>query len=69
MSDRGSHNPSGSFADFTTAPINRVKGHCERCGAGLDKKGRKRFCLPCYDIRSQENIARNRLKYKLARTP
>lgn len=61
--NKGSHSPSGSFADFTTKPVNRVRGHCKKCGCGLLNKA-KRYCGPCYDIRLQENIARNRLKYK-----
>lgn len=62
MRDRGSHSPSGSFADLTAKPVNRIRGHCERCGCGVDR--RKRFCLPCYADRYEENIAANRHKYK-----
>lgn len=64
MRDRGARTPSGSFADLTAAPVNRVKGHCEMCGVGVDR--RKRFCLPCYDARLQANIAANRHKYRKA---
>ena len=63
MRDRGSHNPSGSFADFTAKPVNRVKGRCEYCGAGLPNKV-KRFCGPCYDRRYQENAAAGRERRK-----
>ena len=65
MRDRGSHRPSGAFADLTGKPVNRVRGYCEMCGCGVDK--RKRFCLPCYDERLQGNIAANRHKYRSAR--
>jgi hypothetical protein len=34
------------------------------CGAGIEK--RKTYCGPCYDIRLQENIEKNRAKYKVA---
>lgn len=66
MRDRGSHNPTGSFADLTAKPLNRVKGKCETCGAGLPTK-QKRFCGACYDVRLQANIAANRHKYKKPR--
>lgn len=64
--DSGSHNPSGSFADLTKAPVNRVVGECAKCGAGLPRKNKK-FCSPCYDIRYAENLARNRAKQKALR--
>jgi hypothetical protein len=62
MRNKGSHSPSGSFADFTSKAVNRVRGFCEMCGCGIDKK--KRFCLPCYDERLMANIAANRHKYQ-----
>lgn len=65
MRDRGARRPSGSFAELTGKPVNRVRGHCEQCGAGIDR--RKRFCLPCYDERLQANIAANRHKYRYPR--
>lgn len=62
MRNKGSHSPSGSFADFTAKPVNRVVKFCETCGCGLSDR-RKRFCGPCYDVRLQANIAANRHKY------
>lgn len=62
MRDRGSHNPSGSFADLTTKPVNRIKGQCGMCGAGLSHKGKK-FCMPCYDQRLEGFNRINRAKY------
>jgi hypothetical protein len=49
FTDRASHRPSGSLADLSTKPVNRIRAHCQMCGCGLNKV--KRFCLPCYDIR------------------
>ena len=62
MRNSGSHRPSGSLADITTKPVNRLKGHCEQCGSGVSRQ--KRFCSPCYDVRLQANIAANRHKYQ-----
>jgi hypothetical protein len=64
--NKGSHSPSGSFADLTAKAVNRVRGFCEQCGCGVDR--RKRFCLPCYDDRLMANIAANRHKYRKAKT-
>lgn len=63
MRNRGSHRPSGSFADLTSHPVMRVKGFCGMCGAGLANKA-KRFCGPCYDIRLQAGIAARRHRYR-----
>lgn len=62
MRDRGSHNPSGSFADLTKKPVNRVKGLCGECGAGLPNRSRK-YCRPCYDARLEGFNKINRAKY------
>jgi hypothetical protein len=47
--NHGGYRPSGSLADITARRKNSIKAHCQMCGCGLDKK--KRYCLPCYDIR------------------
>lgn len=62
MRDRGSHNPSGSFADLTAKPVNRVKGTCGECGTGLPNRARK-YCGPCYDVRLEGFNKINRAKY------
>lgn len=67
MRNKGSHSPSGSFADLTAKAVNRVRGFCESCGCGLPNKA-KRFCGPCYDVRLQANIAANRHKYQQKKT-
>lgn len=64
MINRGSHSPFGSIADISTKPVNRIVSECERCGCALAKK--KRFCLPCYDVRLQENIVAGRQRRKAA---
>jgi len=65
MRDRGSHRPSGSIADITTKPRNRVRGTCERCGCGVDKK--KRLCLPCAADQYDEKLAARRERAKARR--
>ena len=66
MRNRGSHSPSGSFADLTTKPVNRVVKSCANCGCGLSDR-RKKFCGPCYAVRYEANIAANRHKYRKPR--
>jgi hypothetical protein len=58
----GSHSPFGTLGDLQSRPVNRIKGFCETCGAGLPNRG-KRFCGPCYDVRQQVNIAKNHAKH------
>lgn len=62
MRDRGSHNPSGSFADLTKKPVNRVKGTCGECGVGLPNRAKK-YCSPCYAARLEVHNKINRAKY------
>lgn len=38
---------------------------CAGCGTGIDS--RKTYCGPCYDVRLQSNIEKNRARYKAAR--
>lgn len=64
MRNRGSHSPFGSIADLATKPVNRIVSNCEKCGCALSK--RKRFCLPCYDVRLQENIVAGRARRRAA---
>lgn len=40
---------------------------CQGCGTDITGQGGKLFCLPCYATRYEENVARNRLKYKARR--
>lgn len=35
-----------------------VSKACAKCGTGIEK--RKTYCGPCYDVRLQENIIKNR---------
>lgn len=73
MRNSGSHRPSGSLGDFTAAPVNRLKGHCEQCGCGVGGTLR-RFCRPCISdrldaqLREAKRRRRARAKAKLATT-
>jgi hypothetical protein len=40
----------------------KVEKFCASCGTGVDS--RKTYCGPCYDVRLQANIAKNRGKYR-----
>jgi len=62
MKNSGSHSPSGTLGDLQSRPVNRIKGFCETCRAGLASRS-KRFCGPCYDVRLQANIAKNHAKH------
>lgn len=63
MRDRGGRRPSGAFADLVGGPASsRIRGHCERCGCGVDKK--KRLCLPCAADQYDEKLAARRARYK-----
>jgi len=40
---------------------------CETCGAPIHGNARKRFCLPCYDLRLHERVVARRQRERLAR--
>lgn len=67
MKDSGSHAPSGSFADLTTKPVNRVRSFCGQCGAGLPNRKRK-FCGPCQDFRNTTTRSLRRAALKARET-
>lgn len=56
----------GSFADLSGGKAKPIVGQCLTCGAKLIKRGKK-YCLPCYDVRLAENIAKNKARYKAQR--
>lgn len=64
--NHGGWRPWGSIGDLTRKLVNRRKGSCVRCGAGLDK-GRK-YCKPCVaDVHAelvQKRKARRRAERK-----
>lgn len=64
--DRSGRRPTGGFADLTSKPVNRVRGHCERCGCGVDRK--KRLCLPCAADQYDEKLEARRARAKAARS-
>ncbi len=37
-----------------------VPRFCDRCGTGIETRGGKRVCSPCYDIKYRENKAKRR---------
>lgn len=53
FSDRYSGGPSPS-----EKRAKKVEKTCAKCGTGIEN--RKTYCGPCYDIRYQENVVKNR---------
>ena len=51
---------------FATTDLHRAKRAekvCAKCGVLLRDR-RKTYCGPCYGIRYEENVTRNRAKYR-----
>jgi len=50
--------------EFTSLELSKrakaVQRRCARCSAGIDTKGGKRFCSPCYDVQYQEKLKARR---------
>jgi hypothetical protein len=66
MRDRGARKPGGAFADLVGGrALNRIRGHCEMCGAGVNNH--RRFCLPCTDARHDDAQKRMRARRRAAR--
>jgi hypothetical protein len=56
------HGDRDRAAVLETGKRGRKLRQCETCPSLVS--GAKRFCGPCYDVRLQANIAKNRSKYK-----